>query len=164
MAGAETAGRPYSRATMAACDIMPPMSATAAVISGKTGPARRGDRADEDLALLHRADGLDGADDSGDALHHAKNRLVYQCSMKNLWLSTYGKTLWLRLNRSWKTARSAMFPESRTSAPSARTALRRAVVDLLRQSDFVRGLDVGTRGDVDAANPARRLDIGEHRP
>ena len=33
-----TAGRPYSRATIAACDIIPPMSETAAAIFGKTGP------------------------------------------------------------------------------------------------------------------------------
>ena len=33
-----TAGSPYSRATIAACDIIPPMSETAAAIFGKTGP------------------------------------------------------------------------------------------------------------------------------
>ena len=33
-----TAGMPYSRATIAACDIVPPMSETAAAILPNTGP------------------------------------------------------------------------------------------------------------------------------
>ena len=49
-----TAGRPYSRQTIAAWLIMPPMSVTVALILPKIGPQDgRGDRGDQDLALLH---------------------------------------------------------------------------------------------------------------
>jgi hypothetical protein len=55
-----TAGMPYSRATIAACDMVPPMSDTRAAILPKTGPQLGAvHRADEDLALADLADVVD---------------------------------------------------------------------------------------------------------
>jgi hypothetical protein len=61
-----TAGRPYSRATIAAWHMTPPASVTAAAILAKTGvPARLGERCDEDLAVLDVCELLDVEDHSG---------------------------------------------------------------------------------------------------
>ena len=52
-----TAGSPYSRQTIAACDMTPPMSVTAALdLREDRRPGGRGDAADEDLAVADVAD------------------------------------------------------------------------------------------------------------
>ena len=70
-----TAGRPYSRQTIAAWLIMPPMSVTVALILPKIGPQRRrGDGGDQDLALLHLGELVGVGDHAGQALDDARAR------------------------------------------------------------------------------------------
>ena len=58
-----TAGIPYSRATIAACDITPPTSVTVALIFEKIGAqAGEVDAAHEDLAVAHVGDLVDRLD------------------------------------------------------------------------------------------------------
>ena len=70
-----TAGSPYSRHTIAAWDMTPPMSVTVGLdLREDRRPRRRGDAADEDLAVTDVGDLARRPDDARDALDHARRR------------------------------------------------------------------------------------------
>ena len=70
---ATTAGSSYSRETIAACDMMPPPSDTAAAMRANTiDQLGCRQRADEDLAVDERRELIDVVHDAGDALGHAR--------------------------------------------------------------------------------------------